>query len=187
MGRKEIQLESGVLLVAPPAMVDPNFRKSVVLLCEHTAAGSFGLILNHNIAVGMGELIADLSSFTEPVRIGGPVQLDTLHFLHRFGSDVSGAIEIFKGAFWGGELDDLQRLFVEKTPSRDDLRFFLGYAGWSPNQLENELSEHAWIVTELDSRIIMADPDLNLWQDTLEGLDGKYRTWINFPENPSLN
>ena len=69
----------------------------------------------------------------------------------------------------------------------EDMRFFLGYAGWSPNQLENELSEHAWIVTELDCKTIMADPDLNLWQDTLEGLDGKYRTWINFPENPSLN
>jgi putative transcriptional regulator len=136
MARKEPPLESGVILVAPPVLVDPNFRKSVVLLCEHSSAGSFGLILNHHVTVGMAELLADLSSYVDPVRIGGPVQLDTLHFLHRLGEEVGGAVRIFDDVFWGGEMNDLQRLFQERQPTRNELRFFLGYAGWGEGQLE---------------------------------------------------
>jgi putative transcriptional regulator len=70
---------------------------------------------------------------------------------------------------------------------RNDIRFFLGYAGWSPQQLDNELSANSWLITELDAETIMRSNDLKLWEETLHKLGDKYRTWINFPENPGMN
>ncbi len=187
MARKAVRLESGIILVAPPALVDPNFRKSVVLLCEHTTAGSFGLILNHRVTVAMAELMADLSSYTEPVRIGGPVQLDTLHFLHTYGSEVEGAVQIVNGVYWGGEIEELQRLFDEKRPTRDELRFFLGYAGWGEGQLEAELEAGGWILLPATLDLVFPKDPEKLWREAMIRLGGEYSLLANYPNDPGMN
>ena len=187
MKPKEIALESGIILVAPPTLIDPNFRRSVVFLCEHCPAGSFGLILNHNVSLEMSDLMADLSSYTDPVRIGGPVQMDTLHFLHRYGDEVSGAIEIINGVYWGGELNDLQRLFLDQQPAGQDLRFFLGYAGWTDSQLDDEVKAGGWLLLPSSADLVFTEEPGKLWRDAMLLLGGEYSLLANFPEDPILN
>ncbi len=187
MERKEIALESGVILVAPPTLIEPNFRRSVVFLCEHSPEGSFGLILNHNVSLPMSDLMADLSSYTDPVRIGGPVQMDTLHFLHRFGDEVSEAIEIVNGVYWGGELNDLQRLFLDQQATGQDLRFFLGYAGWTDGQLDEEVKAGGWLLLPSSVDLVFCEEPGKLWRDAMLLLGGEYSLLANFPEDPILN
>ncbi len=187
MEPKEIALEPGVILVAPPTLIDPNFRRSVVFLCEHSPEGSFGLILNHKVSLGMPDLMADLSSYSDPVRIGGPVQMDTLHFLHRYGGEVSGAIEIINGVYWGGELSDLQRLFLDQDPTGHDLQFFLGYAGWTDGQLDDEVKAGGWLLLPSSGDLVFNAEPGKLWRNAMLLLGGEYSLLANFPEDPILN
>jgi putative transcriptional regulator len=92
-----------------------------------------------------------------------------------------------KSLYWGGDFDAVKELIMQGRISKNNIRFFLGYAGWSPKQLDNELSENAWVVAELDSGTIMKSTSMSLWQETLNKLGDKYKTWVNFPENPGLN
>lgn len=185
--KPEIALAAGVILVAPPVLVDPNFRRAVVFLCEHSSEGSFGLILNHDISLGMSELVDELSSFPDSVRIGGPVQLDTLHFLHRYGDAIPGALEIADGIFWGGEITDLQHLLDEQKPSGEDLRFFLGYAGWTEDQLENEINAGGWLLLPPNENLVFDVDPSALWRESMLLLGGEYKLLVNFPDNPLMN
>lgn len=185
--REEVILEAGTILVAPPTVLDPNFRRSVVFLCEHTSEGSFGLVLNHDVSMGMSELVDELAVYKESVRIGGPVQLDTLHFLHKYGSDIPGALEITPGIFWGGEIEGLQVLLEEQKPTASDLRFFLGYAGWTDGQLEDEIDSGGWMLLPPSDEMIFEVDPVKLWREAMLRLGGEFSLLANYPENPSLN
>ena len=177
----------GRVLISEPFLNDTYFRRSVVLLTEHSKEGSVGFVLNKPVDLTLNDVLTDFPVIDSRISIGGPVNTNSIHYIHTLGDEIPGSVHVVENVFWGGDFDRVKEMIGKGEIKDEDMRFFLGYAGWSANQLENELKEHAWIVTELDCKIIMADPDLNLWQDTLEGLEGKYRTWINFPENPSLN
>ena len=179
--------KQGRVLVSEPFLNDTYFRRSVVLLTEHSKEGSVGFVLNKPVDLALNDVLADFPVIDSRISIGGPVNTNSIHYIHTLGDDIPGSIHVLENIFWGGDFDRVKEMIGNGEIKPKDIRFFLGYAGWSPKQLENELSEHAWIVTELEGKTIMADPDLNLWQDTLRGLEDKYRTWINFPENPSLN
>ena len=90
MALSDIPPEAGVLLIAPPMMQDPNFRRTVILLCEHGMEGSFGLILNRSISMHLADVVEDMGDYEGPLSVGGPVQPNTLHVLHRFGGTSRG-------------------------------------------------------------------------------------------------
>jgi putative transcriptional regulator len=92
-----------------------------------------------------------------------------------------------KNLYWGGDFETIKNLILQDRIGQNEIRFFLGYAGWSPKQLENELSGNAWVVADLDAETIMRSSNLTMWQETLNKLGSKYKTWVNFPENPGLN
>lgn len=178
---------SGTLLVAPPTLRDPNFQRSVVLLCEHGADGSFGLILNRPLDVQLGEVLDGVYGYEEPLSLGGPVQQDTLHYLHRYGDDVPEAIPITDGVYWGGDFEILKALIHDRQPGFDDLRFFLGYAGWSIAQLDAEIDNDGWILTSaVASEVFSEDPE-TLWRDVLRRMGGEYALLSNYPDNPRMN
>jgi len=186
-GKQEIALAAGVILVAPPVLIDPNFRRSVVFVCEHTSEGSFGLVLNHDVSLGMSELVDELSTFKDSVRIGGPVQLDTLHYLHRYGDELPGALEIADGIFWGGEITELQQLLVEQNPTSEDLRFFLGYAGWTDGQLEEEINAGGWLLLPPSKKLVFDVDPSSLWRDSMLALGGEFALLVNYPDHPNMN
>lgn len=187
MESKGISPRPGVLLVAPPMMHDPNFRRAVVLLCEHTSEGSFGLILNRTVGVRLSDVIPDLDDGDIPIDNGGPVQTDTLHFIHTCGDIVPGTIPVSSGISWGGEFDFMKLLIETEQISKKDVRFFFGYAGWSPGQLSHEIEQGGWLLASGGEESVFSDDPDSLWKHVLRMMGGEYAVLANFPEDPRLN
>ncbi|MEO9891075.1 YqgE/AlgH family protein [Aurantibacter sp.] len=184
----DIKPEKGQLLIAEPALTgDVSFNRSVVLLAEHNAEGSVGFILNKPLEYQIGDLVPEIKI---PFQVfnGGPVEQDNLYFIHKVPHLISNSIEISDGIFWGGEFDITINLINNKVISENDIRFFLGYSGWSSLQLDQELSSKSWIVVknEYQSNIIQKSSNA-FWKEKMAELGGNYVIWSNAPENPSLN
>lgn len=186
MADSGIALAPGILLVAPPMMRDPNFWRAVVLLCEHGPGGSFGLILNRPLTLELSEVMNDLRG-ENMISLGGPVQRDTLHFLHRHGDQVSEAIPIVGGVHWGGDFEAIKTLIRTDATTPHDLRFFLGYAGWSPGQLEEEIEQGGWFLARAAEVFIFPEEPQTLWRLVMRRMGGEYALMSNFPADPRMN
>lgn len=179
--------QKGSLLISEPFLPDPNFERTVVLLCEHNEEGSFGFVLNKASAVTLEEIMEDVNDFKQPVYIGGPVQQDTLHFIHR-AAYLEGGVEISKGLYWGGNFEQLMILIDTKQIQADDFRFFVGYSGWGAGQLEDELKADSWIVANYATpQLVFDEKGENLWKVVLKQLGGRYNVYSNYPTDPRLN
>lgn len=121
------------------------------------------------------------------ISLGGPVSTNTVHYLHTLGDEIPESVHIHDGIFWGGDFDSMKDLVVSGEATAANLRFFLGYSGWSENQLQNELETNAWLVGEIPPDLVMKGGSSEFWTDILTGLDAKYKAWANFPEDPGLN
>lgn len=177
----------GRILISEPFLNDTYFRRSVVLLTEHSEEGSVGFVLNKPVELTVSDVLKDFPEIDASISIGGPVNTNTVHYIHSLGSVIPDSVKVMKNLYWGGDFETIKSLITQGKIGRHDIRFFLGYAGWSPKQLDNELSGNAWVIAELDAETIMKSNNLTMWQETLHRLGSKYKTWINFPENPGLN
>ncbi len=177
----------GILLISDPFLKDPNFMRTVIFLCEHREEGSFGFVLNKTHDQELGDLIKDAEGIRFPVYEGGPVQKDTLHFLHQCPDIIPGGIEVISGIFWGGDFEDVLALLKEKKLSKNDIRFFLGYSGWSGGQLDGELKEKSWITRASSKPLVFNMDTKETWKSALEDLGGEYSQMINYPIDPQLN
>lgn len=187
MATSDADLQSGTLLVAAPIMQDANFRRAVILLCEHGEQGSFGLVLNRPLDVQLGDVIEEFLAFDPPVSLGGPVQRDTLHYLHRRPSDVPEGVQLTDDVVWGGDFEALKKIVRAGDVEPQDVRFFLGYAGWSPGQLEAEVEEGAWIVHPILPDLVFDDGVEALWREVMREMGGEYALLSTFPDDPRMN
>ncbi|HRW62672.1 MAG TPA: YqgE/AlgH family protein [Bacteroidales bacterium] len=178
--------EQGRILISEPLLSDTYFKRSVVLITEHSEKGSMGFVLNKPVELTVNDLLGDFPQFDANVYIGGPVAKDTIHFIHTLGEMVPDTVHVMDNIYWGGDFDSLKELIQEGIVHPSQVRFFLGYSGWSANQLEDEIKENAWLVTQVESSKIMS-ADKHIWKKTLENLGKKYKVWSNFPENPAMN
>jgi putative transcriptional regulator len=177
----------GILLIADPFLKDPNFLRTVVFLCEHKQEGSFGFVLNRKYENTLDELIPELEGIKIPVYYGGPVQLDTIHFLHQYPEDIPGGEEVIKGVYWGGDFERVVEMLKTGTIDPNKIRFYIGYSGWSDGQLDTELQDKSWLTVEGTRRLIFHRDYKELWKDSLRQLGGDYEMMINFPIDPQLN
>ncbi len=177
---------AGMLLIAPPIVRDPNFARTVVLLCEHGESGSFGLVLNRPLAVDLSDILDGLQG-DGLVSMGGPVQKDTLHYLHRHGDVVEDAAQIADGIYWGGDFGAVRYLVETQITSQSRLRFFLGYSGWSAGQLEAEIKAGGWFLTQAEPAFVFHSDPKNLWRVVLRHMGGEYALLVNFPDHPRVN
>jgi putative transcriptional regulator len=172
---------AGSLLLAHPALKDPNFRRSVVLMSAHNAEGAMGVVLNRPVGKRLGELSGDfaLSPLASvPLFTGGPVQTDQLvlvawqphpeGFRLHFGVDPDKAREL---------------LDQEGT----QVRGFLGYSGWSAGQLENEMKVRTWIVADVPEDLLTYSQDESLWRMVLGRAGADWRLLANEPDNLDQN
>src|SRR5664279_3457863 len=127
--------EKGKLLVSEPFLNDPNFKRTIILLTEHSEEGSVGFILNKPTDLKFNDTVDDFPDFDAPIYFGGPVQLNALQFIHKAGKVIEGSIEISDGLYWGGNFDSLRDLVEAHAVDPDDFRFFIGYSGWEDGQL----------------------------------------------------
>lgn len=169
-------------------MMDPNFKRSVILLTEYTDAGAMGFVLNHPGEYMLGDLLPDLPYSEMPVYTGGPVGIDTLHFIHCCSEKIEGGIEVADGVFWGGDFDAVKELVSNYQLTENEIKFFAGYSGWTPGQLDMEIGEDTWIVTDkYAAELLFINDEQNIWKEVVISLGQRYAHIANFPENPELN
>lgn len=187
MADSELTPRPGLLLIAPPMLQDPNFRRTVVLLCEHGDEGSFGLILNRPLDLQLSDVMEEVVVYEDTINLGGPVHRNTLHFLHRYEEPLPDAVTLPNGVQWGGDFDLLRSLMEGGDIDPDDLRFFVGYAGWSPSQLDDEIDAGGWILFDGGADAVFAGEPSKLWRTTLRQMGGQYAILANFPDDPRMN
>ncbi len=183
----KIAPEAGKILISEPFMLDPNFRRAVVFMVEHGVEGTVGFVLNQETEVTINDIIPQFPLFDSRLHIGGPVQLDNMHFIHRLGKMIPGSVQICEGVFWGGDFEVLKKLIDEGKINLSDVRFFLGYSGWDPGQLENELNGNSWIVSDIVPDQLFSEDYENFWKSSVKNLGSKFAHIANFPENPNWN
>jgi putative transcriptional regulator len=177
----------GVLLIADPFLKDPNFLRTVVFLCEHKEEGSFGFVLNRQYENTLDELIPELEAYKLPVFYGGPVQQDTIHFLHQYPEEIPGGIEVLKGVWWGGDFDKVVELIKTGAIDAARIRFYIGYSGWNGGQLTDEMKEKTWLTVKATRKLIFHKDYNEIWKEALKQMGGDYEMMINFPIDPQLN
>jgi putative transcriptional regulator len=177
----------GKLLVSSPSVLDGNFRRTVVLVAEHTEEGAMGFVLNRPSAVTVGEAVPDLEWLAEedaPVSVGGPVAAQSVIVLAEF-DDPSLAAMVVTGdlGFIPADPPDAGALAAATRRTR----VFAGHSGWGPGQLEDELGEDSWIVVAaLADDVFGEDPD-ELWRRVLQRAGGEHVLLATLPMDPSLN
>jgi len=177
----------GKILISEPFLPDTFFNRSIVFLTDHGENGSVGFILNKKLEIKVCDAISGFDSWDETLNMGGPVAPDTLHYLHSLGEEIQGSVHIMGNIWWGGDIDTIRKLIAFGRVKEAQIRFFLGYSGWSAGQLERELKENSWVIARIRPDVVMTSRGHDTWRKVLKSLDGKYRIWADFPESPEMN
>ena len=183
-----LKLTKGILLVASPEIDIGLFFRSVILLCEHSPSGSFGLILNKPLTIDIPEELVEMDSIKQAnlqLRAGGPMQTNQMMLLHSSPVIPEQTLEICENVYLGGDLQFLQSAIRETTDSPILLCF--GYCGWGPGFLEREFVDGIWFPFQATYRHIFEINPENLWQTVLRDMGGKYASLSMIPEDLSLN
>lgn len=185
MGNK---VKAGDILIAQPFMEDSNFKRSVIGITEHRPDGSVGFILNKPINIKLQELVQGVDSEENySVYFGGPVGSDTIHYIHNVGELLEESIEIKKGLYWGGNFDKLIFLIQSGLILNNNIRFYIGYSGWSEGQLDNELKTGSWIVSDWYANYTFKSPAQKLWKEALLHKGDKYSVIAQMPSKRNNN
>jgi putative transcriptional regulator len=175
----------GDFLVASPILRDPNFQRTVVLLCEHDEdEGSMGLVVNRPTEVTLQTALQIGPPAGQQMWFGGPVQRDTVLVLHR-GADLPGARQITDGMSLGGEEEAIVELLC--SARHTNARVFTGYSGWSRGQLSDELESASWITCRGAARFVFDVEPENMWGAVLRSLGPKYSYLADLPLDPRVN
>ena len=177
----------GKLLVSEPSILnDKSFNRSVIYLSEHNEDGTIGFIINKPTEFILNDLIKDINCDFK-IYNGGPVEQENLYFIHKLPNLIPNSIQIDKGIYWGGDFEILTNLLNSNAINQTDIRFFLGYSGWSVTQLKDELEESTWIVVENNYSNILNIQSDDIWKNQLLDFGGEYQIWANAPKNLNLN
>jgi len=183
----EITPSKGKLLVSEPSILnDKSFNRSVIYLSEHSNEGCIGFIINKPTEFILNDLINEINCDFK-IYNGGPVEQENLYFIHKLPNLIPNSIEIDKDIYWGGDFDILTDLLNNKTIKPTDIRFFLGYSGWSVSQLKEELEESTWTVVDNNYKNLLEVESNDIWKNQLLEFGGEYQIWANAPKNPNLN
>ena len=187
-----LSLEKGRALISDPFINDDYFSKSVVFLCEINKKGGFGLVLNHFIH----ETLADFMNQFEKINcskfkisIGGPMDTESIYYIHTRPDLIPNSIKVNDTIYLGNgeEFDAIANLIKINLIDHNEIRFFLGYSGWTTGQLREELIRNSWFVGNISDSTLMNYQEEDIWKKTLEKMSDRHRVISNFPANPLLN
>lgn len=181
-----VKPDKGNLLISEPFMSDSNFKRTVILLTENNTDGTVGYVLNQKSNYLLKDVIADCWDSDKQIFVGGPVANDTLHFIHKVPNKIVGGVDLGNGIFWGGDFESLKIQINNYNIHDDEIKFFIGYSGWNPDQLNNELEDNSWIVSN-KYNIDMVFDENDIWKEAILNMGVKYAHIVNFPEDPALN
>ena len=187
---KNKNYEKGSLLIANPVLPDPNFSRTVILLCDHDEQGSFGLVINRSTQLKAPDLFLNiniLKSYNEKIYLGGPVSQSMVFFLCRSPSAAGKLDEVCSGVYLGSNLETLESLYASLENPEQDIRFYLGYSGWSGGQLAEEMEQNNWLVQRANEQFIFLDSENLIWPKAVNSLGEKYQYLTKAPVNPQWN
>jgi putative transcriptional regulator len=178
----------GCVLLSDPFTQDPYFSRSAILLCRHNKKETFGFVLTNYIEIDLHKLDENMPEIITKISFGGPVEKDNLFYIHTFGKEIEGAEKIMDTLYFGGDYEMLFEL-IKADPKRiNEVRFFIGYAGWDFEQLNNEMKDHSWIaVTNISEKEILSTSSDHFWKDCMTKQGSKFEMISNFPLNPNEN
>jgi putative transcriptional regulator len=180
-------IEKGKLLLAEPFMSDPYFKRAVILLCEHHPQGSLGFILNKPTDVLLNELLEDFPEFEANIYYGGPVQTDRLHYIHNLGDLLTDSLQVCDGVWWGGDFTELQFLIKSELVLPANIRFFVGYSGWSAGQLMEEMETGSWVTADMHANYLFKSEPAGMWSEVMYNKGSAYQVLADLPDETALN
>jgi putative transcriptional regulator len=186
MNNTIIKPKEGIILISEPSLRDFYFRQSVVLLAEHNEEGTFGIIINKPIETRLNDVLKDFPEFNAPIFLGGPVKTDNIFFIHT-KDHVEDSLKIMDGLYWGGDLERIKEMMENNQITENEIRFFAGYAGWNPNQLDQEIGEKSWVLSHTNVKEVINKHPEKLWSNYLKHMGQEYAIWANFPADPTYN
>lgn len=171
----------GTILAAAPDLLDPNFMHTVLVMCEHTSSGAYGLVINKRSSLTIDRLLPEdpvLGKLALPVAWGGPVQNDTLQILHRYPDRIPGGFKLAEGVYLGGELSDVTAVLAatDDPNVHHGIRFILGCSGWGEGQLDGEIDGGTWVPLAMDATWVFGmdrggrDDQSDTWRHALRSL-----------------
>ena len=183
-----MNLAAGKLLISSPELLmDHIFNQSVILLIEHNQNGSMGFIVNKPLPVRLNDIFEDIPSNIQ-LWNGGPVETGNMFFIHNVPHLIPDSV-LFDDArdlYVGGDFERIKALLKDKIIDDKNIKFFLGYSGWAPGQLQQEIEEKAWSVMDNNIDLFELNPR-NLWKEKIVEIDPENIIWKNAPLNPHLN
>ncbi len=165
-------------------MLDPNFKRAAIALVDHHDEGTVGFVLNSTTDAKVSTLLQGFPAFEGLVHLGGPVQQDTLHFIHTLGKLIDGAHHIDNELFWGGSFEQLTDLITEGIADPSNVRFYLGYSGWSPGQLLEECEEGTWVFADLTPELVFNTSHDQVWPKAMQRLGDTFAVISEMDEEP---
>ncbi len=179
--------KSGRVLISEPFLPDYYFNRAVVLLVEHNDEGSLGVVMNKPTTEIVSDVIEDFPNFDSVLYLGGPVETEKIFFIHTRPDLFEDSHAINDELSWGGDIEELKELILLDLIRVDEVRIFLGYSGWNEDQLDAELKENSWLVSEIATDNLLNTKSEYLWKESVKTLGNNYKFWLNFPVNPELN
>jgi putative transcriptional regulator len=183
----DVEPKKGRVLIAEPFLPGNYFNRSVIFLVAYSNRGAVGFILNKKVDLAMHDILPGFPAFDGDVYLGGPVATDSVYFIHKLGKKLPGSIHVLGNLYWGGDFEVLKQQIAAGLIPASDIRFFVGYSGWDSGQLEREIKEDSWLVTDVDEEMVMRDLHQESWAEFVRKAGSRYSVWENFPENPALN
>jgi putative transcriptional regulator len=180
----------GFFLVANPVLPDPNFSRSVVLLCDHNEQGSFGLVINRSAEINISEVFSDhdiLRSLQSKVFVGGPVAQSQVFYLCRSDTPLPGTELICDNLHLGLNWDELEDVLRTLKNPQENIRFYMGYSGWGAGQLANEMSQRSWLTCAAKNFFVFGDSEESIWTNVIRSLGKDYEYLLHAPLNPQWN
>jgi putative transcriptional regulator len=177
----------GRILVSQPSLNDRYFNRSVVMLAEHGPDGSFGFIVNKPARIKLSSVTGEFGTFDTDLYLGGPVQVNNLFYVHSKGDMIKGSLKIIEGVYWGGDMNEIRSLLASGKLTENDIRFYAGYSGWQPCQLDDEMKQNSWIVLDGMKKYVFGLRPAYLWKRIVLNLGKDFAPWVNYPDDPNMN
>ena len=182
-----VEPEKAKFLISDPFLQEDYFSRSIIFLCEHNNEGSFGFVINNFISVNLHELDENFPEIETQISIGGPIEVNSLYFIHAFGEQIQNSAVISEGIYLGGDFQELSNLIKTEPALIDKVRFFIGYAGWSAGQLQKEITTNSWVTIDIPATSIFKAKTKQNWKRYMYDLGGKFKIMSKFPKDPNNN
>ena len=177
----------GDFLIAHPMLQDGYFKRAVIYLTEDNDEGSLGFVLNFKTEFVLRDLFPHIKNGNFPIYEGGPVSKNQLYYIHNLGKNLTDSIEIKDGLWWGGDFFELAHMIEHGKVKTHNVKFFMGYAGWTAGQLKDELIQKAWFNSDGETAQVLQGDYRKMWGEELEKIKESYKVFSNIGFDPNLN